>query len=177
LNDVKDGLGNRIHLTYDLDGSQYTAGRCRSDSICIPRVGPVVEALEFFDAAGAKTQTVSFKYQDAQRGRYGRGWLGYGEREVTTVDGSGELIKRSRTVFDNGSKPELIDDPESERSSTFDETHKNYFFAGIPLLEEEIGPEVNSGFDTSPDGASRTTFIFRRILAPTTRLSDANRPF
>lgn len=177
LKEVKDGLGNRVKVTYDATGDRYTKGECRLDAICVPRAGAVVADIEYLDANATRTQLMSHRYRDAQRGRYGRGWLGYAERETVETDGDGKPIKTIRAVFDNGSKPADPSDPEGDRVTTFDNEHKAYFYAGVPLRVDQISPEVDSGFSSGPGGSVRAVFVSRTLLTPTTRMSDANRPF
>ncbi len=109
LTRVTDGLGKRIEVSYDAARGSvrtYTAGaECAWPARCVRDPGPLVRehrVLQVTPGGPIKSEgRTEYTYSDARRDVRGRGWLGFGHRQISEYHGADALVRFTDLTYDN----------------------------------------------------------------------------
>ncbi|WP_436532399.1 RHS repeat-associated core domain-containing protein [Actinoplanes sp. HUAS TT8] len=178
---ARDGIGQDVAFAYERGGpgpSQQTYLRtsaCQAvQSWCVNRAGPLVSSiseravervLPRGEALGVVTHR-TFHYEDARRGWYGRGALGFARRVVSDYgNGTREPISVATTDYDNITQLDQV---------AGSAVRHMYPFAGRPAVRETVSAPVQEGL-----GTPRNVQIVRRSdpIGHSVKLSSAGLPF
>ena len=109
LTGVTDSFGKRIEVSYDAARGSvrtYAIGEdCAWPARCVADPGPLVRDHLVSQAAPdgpVKSEgRTEYTYTDARIDVQGRGWLGFGGRQISEYQGTGPLVRFTNLTYDN----------------------------------------------------------------------------